>query len=194
MRTRADHGWSRRNLLGNTTHALGSRLAGRTSDSDSDNLGSTPSFPANCFHGGVSSIGRVPDCESGGRGFEPHTSPQIFCQALVAQGAWSRPFPVGHIELVRSQQAVGSIPALGTILDFHALVAKRLKALVCKTGERKLHVSSNLTECSIFLSGLSAAWSAHLPWAQGVASSTKIARSNFGPPSGGPDRREPWMA
>ncbi len=29
-----------------------------------------------------------------------------------------------------------------------ALVAERLKALDCKSGERKLHVSSNLTECS----------------------------------------------
>jgi hypothetical protein len=32
----------------------------------------------------------------------------------------------------------------------NALVAKRLKALDCKSGERKLHVSSNLTECSRF--------------------------------------------
>lgn len=31
---------------------------------------------------------------------------------------------------------------------FLALVAERLKALVCSTSERKLHVSSNLTECS----------------------------------------------
>ena len=44
--------------------------------------------------------------------------------------------PVGQIELFRNQQAVGSIPVLGIIMhdDIHkALVAKRLKALVCKT-------------------------------------------------------------
>ena len=33
----------------------------------------------------------------------------------------------------------------------HALVAEWLKALDCKSGERKLHVSSNLTECSNLL-------------------------------------------
>ena len=30
------------------------------------------------FSGGCSSVGRVPDCDSGCRGFEPHQSPQIF--------------------------------------------------------------------------------------------------------------------
>jgi hypothetical protein len=29
------------------------------------------------FDGGCSSVGRVPDCDSGCRGFEPHQSPQI---------------------------------------------------------------------------------------------------------------------
>ena len=30
---------------------------------------------------GCSSVGRAPDCDSGGRGFEPHQSPQfsLFC-------------------------------------------------------------------------------------------------------------------
>ena len=28
------------------------------------------------FYGGCSSVGRVPDCDSGCRGFEPHQSPQ----------------------------------------------------------------------------------------------------------------------
>ena len=29
-------------------------------------------------NGGRSSVGRAPDCGSGGRGFEPHRPPQIF--------------------------------------------------------------------------------------------------------------------
>ena len=29
------------------------------------------------FSGGCSSVGRVPDCDSGCRGFEPHQSPQL---------------------------------------------------------------------------------------------------------------------
>jgi hypothetical protein len=49
--------------------------------------------------------------------------------------------------LHRKQQVVGLIPTLGST-HVLALVAERLKALDCKSGERKLHVSSNLTECS----------------------------------------------
>lgn len=30
-----------------------------------------------CHRGGCSSVGRVPDCDSGCRGFEPHQPPQI---------------------------------------------------------------------------------------------------------------------
>ncbi len=30
------------------------------------------------LYGDCSSVGRAPDCDSGGRGFEPHQSPQIF--------------------------------------------------------------------------------------------------------------------
>ena len=63
---------------------------------------------------------------------------------------------------------------------FHkALVAKRLKALVCNTGEREIHVSSNLIECSTSHSGLSAAWSAHLPWERGVVSSNLTVPTTF---------------
>lgn len=74
--------------------------------------------------------------------------------------------------LIRNQQVVGSNPALGTNTkiivpdeddkqhddDFHVLVAEWLKALVCKTGERKLHASSNLAEYSTSFSGLSSVW------------------------------------
>jgi hypothetical protein len=56
---------------------LGSRLNGRTADSDSANVGSTPTFPAQP----VSMVAlaqsvRAPGCELGGCGFEPRTSPQ----------------------------------------------------------------------------------------------------------------------
>jgi hypothetical protein len=38
------------------------------------------------FSGGCSSVGRVPDCDSGCRGFEPHQSPQEFhVKTLVLQ-------------------------------------------------------------------------------------------------------------
>ncbi len=30
-----------------------------------------------CTHGGNSSVGRAPDCDSGGRGFKPRFSPHI---------------------------------------------------------------------------------------------------------------------
>ncbi len=35
-------------------------------------------------NGGRSSVGRAPDCDSGGRGFEPHRPPQI----LKRERAW----------------------------------------------------------------------------------------------------------
>src|SRR6185369_15426060 len=45
-----------------------------------------------CSYGGRSSIGRAPDCGSGGRGFEPRRSPQQFiynlCAAPKAQEIW----------------------------------------------------------------------------------------------------------
>ena len=64
--------------------------------------------------------------------------------------------PAGIAQLAerlhRKQQVVGLIPTLGST-HVLALVAERLKALDCKSGERKLHVSSNLTECSKLLLG-----------------------------------------
>jgi hypothetical protein len=66
----------------------------------------------------------------------PHVTPNIL-----------RPVAQLAEQLLRKQHVVGSSPTLGSIV-FLALVAERLKALVCKTGERRLHVSSNLTECS----------------------------------------------
>ena len=56
------------------------------------------------FSGGCSSVGRVPDCDSGCRGFEPHQSPQrktrktrsatrlcgfLFCAKDVCKGGGS---------------------------------------------------------------------------------------------------------
>jgi hypothetical protein len=39
------------------------------------------------FDGGCSSVGRVPDCDSGCRGFEPHQSPQeLKPKTLTPQG------------------------------------------------------------------------------------------------------------
>jgi hypothetical protein len=49
---------------------------------------------------------------------------------------------------VRVYQFVDALVALSGPSFSYALVAERLKALVCNTSERKLHVSSNLTECS----------------------------------------------
>ena len=68
-----------------------------------------------------------------------------------------RPFHAEIAQLAEQlpckQRVVGSIPTLGSTF-LRALVAERPKALVCKTGERKLHVSSNLTECSTFIRDL----------------------------------------
>lgn len=50
-------------------------------------------------------------------------------------------------QLLRKQHVVGSTPTLGSTLSI-ALVAERLKAPDCNSGEHMLHVSSNLTECS----------------------------------------------
>jgi hypothetical protein len=33
---------------------------------------------ANEYYGERSSVGRAPDCDSGGRGFKPHRSPHIY--------------------------------------------------------------------------------------------------------------------
>lgn len=84
---------------------------------------------------------RAPGSEPGRCGFEPRTSPHTY---------QTHPFIAGIAQqaerLHRKQQVVGSTPTLGS--NVLALVAERLKALDCKSGERKLHVSSNLTECS----------------------------------------------
>ena len=40
-----------------------------------------------CFiNGGCSSVGRVPDCDSGCRGFEPHQSPQLLLGLATSLG------------------------------------------------------------------------------------------------------------
>lgn len=36
------------------------------------------------IHGGCSSVGRAPDCGSGGRGFETHHPPQKFKKGQIA--------------------------------------------------------------------------------------------------------------
>ena len=42
------------------------------------------------FDGGCSSVGRVPDCDSGCRGFEPHQSPQYLYPLLpIVSGDFS---------------------------------------------------------------------------------------------------------
>ena len=62
----------------------------------------TGSFPVRgaSFDGGVSSVGRAPDCDSGGHGFESRTSPHVFVP--VAQLAELR-FPTPTVG--------GSIPS-----------------------------------------------------------------------------------
>ncbi len=35
------------------------------------------------YYGDCSSVGRAPDCDSGGRGFEPRQSPH-FCQEIIS--------------------------------------------------------------------------------------------------------------
>ena len=47
---------------------------GRTADSDSANVGSTPTFPASSSMVALAQAARVPGCELGGCGFEPRTS------------------------------------------------------------------------------------------------------------------------
>ena len=45
------------------------------------------------FSGGCSSVGRVPDCDSGCRGFEPHQSPQKTLKNQVIRP----PYPVAFL-------------------------------------------------------------------------------------------------
>jgi hypothetical protein len=68
-------------------------------------------------YGGRSSVGRVPDCDSGCRGFEPHRSPQNDNYGLLAQLVE---------QLTLNQRVVGSIPTQPTI---YAKVAKLVYAL-----------------------------------------------------------------
>ena len=37
------------------------------------------------YYGGRSSVGRAPDCDSGGRGFKPHRPPQLLVYADVVK-------------------------------------------------------------------------------------------------------------
>ena len=41
-------------------------------------------------NGGRSSVGRAPDCGSGGRGFEPHRPPHFFTGFRVGAGGGTR--------------------------------------------------------------------------------------------------------
>jgi hypothetical protein len=46
----------------------------------------TSSFISCFINGGCSSVGRVPDCDSGCRGFEPHQSPQLLLRLASPLG------------------------------------------------------------------------------------------------------------
>jgi hypothetical protein len=56
---------------------------GRTADSDSANVGSTPAFPANSSMVALAQAARAPGCELGGCGFEPRTSPHVDRAAIT---------------------------------------------------------------------------------------------------------------
>ena len=43
------------------------------------------SNPSGVYNGVCSSVGRVPGCGSGGRGFDPHQTPKCFNSTVVVQ-------------------------------------------------------------------------------------------------------------
>ena len=47
-------------------------------------------------NGGRSSVGRAPDCDSGGRGFEPHRPPQ-FKAPMIPGGSWTHRGPLAQL-------------------------------------------------------------------------------------------------
>jgi hypothetical protein len=79
--------------------------------------------------------------------------------------------------LHRKQQVVGLIPTLGST-HVLALVAERLKALDCKSGERKLHVRSNLTELLQSHSRCSSAWPERFVRDEEAARSNRAIETN----------------
>ena len=82
----------------------------------------TQSNASHSTSGGCSSVGRAPDCDSGGRGFKPHQPPHLFCWFALEElyvGNWRS--LVAH--LVWVQGVAGSNPALPTILSPLSLVS-----------------------------------------------------------------------
>jgi hypothetical protein len=49
-------------------------------------IGSILVLPFVNYYGDCSSVGRAPDCDSGGRGFEPHQSPQFILDLIEGAG------------------------------------------------------------------------------------------------------------
>ena len=69
--------------------------------------GSNPAGRVLVLDGGRSSVGRVPDCDSGCRGFDPHRSPHLKAVGPLAQLVE---------QLTLNQRVVGSIPTRPIIL------------------------------------------------------------------------------
>lgn len=93
--------------------SVGKSSNGRTADSDSANVGSSPTFPANASSlVTLAQLVRAPGCELGGCGFEPRTSPQ-FLQARSSDGM------VATIPLVRALPRHGRGQRFNPVRAYH---------------------------------------------------------------------------
>ena len=73
------------------------------------------------INGERSSVGRAPDCDSGGRGFEPHRSPQLLSDGVTAVEGKNGPLAQLAEQLTLNQLVVGSNPTRPTIFSLPAL-------------------------------------------------------------------------
>jgi hypothetical protein len=104
--------------------SVGKSSNGKTTDSDSANVGSSPTFPANASSlVTLAQSVRAPGCELGGCGFEPRTSPQFLQarssdgRALPRHGRGQRFNPVRAYHFVDALADQSRLPALPVTPD-----------------------------------------------------------------------------